>query len=155
MSSIPRGRAIGIIVLALLPSLLLAMGVGWPNTLLLLVGLVTAPFTLFLRDRPPVFAGLLAAIATATVWGLGTAPFECSVSVQEGRVGIATYTCPRLLLPDIDHIPELTDTAVTYLGMWPVAIGVGGAASVIVNRRMRKKHPLVLPPPPPPGGGGT
>ena len=156
VSAIPRGRAVVIIVLALLPLAVIAIVIGSPQGWFLIFAFLMAPFSLVIRDRPPVFAGILSAIVAAGLWWAGTATVECTVSVEENRSGLlTTVRCPRPLLPDLDHAPTRVDAMIAYLGMWPVGLSVGGAAAAIVDRRMRRNHPLVPPPPPPPRGGET
>jgi hypothetical protein len=123
---------------------------GSPRGWFLLPIFVVAPFTILVFDRPAIFAGLLAGSITYGVWLMGTTPFECTLSFDLDQFRVSSAICPRILLPDLDHVPMWPDWMIAYVGAWLAALAVGGATAAIVDRSMRKRQGVPVPPPPPP-----
>jgi hypothetical protein len=124
--------------------------IGEPQIWFALVGLLVMLFALRMRDRPATFAGFVAAGFAYGVWLAGTIPAECSLSLNLGAFRVASTSCPRLLLPDLDHFPEWIDFAITYGGAPIAAAALGGTTARVVDRWLGGGREEVVPPPPPP-----
>jgi hypothetical protein len=148
--TVKRRRAWWIIFGVLVATAGLGVLIGSPRGWFVLPIFVVAPFTILVFDRPATFAGWLAGSVTYGLWLMGTVPFECTLSVDLDQFRVSSAVCPRILLPDLDHVANWPDFMIAYGGGWLVALAIGGATAAIVDRSTRRKQGVTVPPPPPP-----